>query len=161
MRVGRAVAAGVLGGAIMSLLLWSARDGFEIPVSLALILGTMLGLEPYAWSTALAGLAMHLSLSALIALIYAWGFERVAHGADIRVGGIFGLIHAVIAGIALGLLPMVHPMIPERLAPLGAFMANLGGVGVAAFFLLHLLFGFIVGAIYAPVLSRRRLPEVA
>ena len=52
-------------------------------------LGTMLGHAPGPgpW---LAGLAAHLVIAGLIALIYGWGFETLSGRADWRVGLAFG-----------------------------------------------------------------------
>ena len=42
----------------------------------------------------------------------------------------------------------------------GAFMANLGMMGVGAFFMLHLIYGAIVGAMYGPVVHQPRVTSV-
>lgn len=157
MNAGRAFVAGMLGGALVSLLLWSAQDGFAVPVSLAVFFGTLVGLEPFATSTALVGQAMFLALAGGIGVLYAWGFERLTHLADVRVGAVFGLVHAAVAGLLLPVVSLVHPLIPETLAPVGPYMIGLGAEGVSAFIFLHLLYGGTVGSIYAPAISRRRM----
>ena len=162
MKFGRAFLAGVLGGVLMSLLLWSAQDGFAMPASLSLMLGTMIGLEPFAIGTAVAGQAMHLAIAGAIGVTYAWIFERRrSHFEGIFSGALFGLAHAGIAGLVLLAVPAVHPMIPESLAPVGPFMSRLGVEGVAAFILLHLIYGATVGSIYAPAILRRHTVTTA
>jgi len=47
-------------------------------------------------------------------------------------------------------MPAVHPLIPEIMPAPGAFTANLGTMGIAAFVILHPLYGAIVGAMYGP-----------
>jgi hypothetical protein len=94
---------------------------------------------------------MHLMISALIALVYGWGFENLTHRADWLVGIGFGFIHAIIAGVVMGMMPAMHPLMPEQVPAPGAFMSNLGIMGIAAEFMLHLIYGAIVRAMYGPV----------
>jgi hypothetical protein len=102
-------------------------------------------------TTWVIGLVIHLMISALIALIYAWGFERVTHRAGVLIGLGFAVIHVVIAGVVMAIIPAMHPMIPEQMPAPGAFMTNMGGTFVALFVIEHLLYGAIVGAMYGPV----------
>ncbi len=148
MKTGKALIAGMAGGVAMTVLGWLVRR-LGLEMNAEMMLGTMVsspGLT--AW---LIGLMMHLVLSALIALAYAWGFEHVTHRAGAAVGLGFAVIHVVIAGMVMAMIPGMHPMIPEQMPPPGAFMANMGGTFVAFFVVEHLLYGAIVGAIYGPV----------
>lgn len=160
MKLGTAFVAGVVGGAAMSLLMWMARTMMDMPANLEMMLGTMLGMMPgpTAW---LIGLVMHLLISGLIALIYAWGFERVTHRAGWLVGAGFGVLHAIIAGLVMGMMPAMHPLMPEQMPPPGAYMSNLGAMGVIAEFMLHIVYGAIVGAIYRPVVHPAGRPVTA
>lgn len=98
----------------------------------------------------------------MLALVYAWVFEHVTHRAGWIVGAGLGLVHAVISGLGMTIVPLIHPMIPERLPAPGAFMANLGVIGIVAEFALHAVYGAVVGGLYGPVLRERaRQPEVA
>ncbi len=144
--------AGIAGGAVMSVLLAMAR-AMGMPARLEMMMGTMF-MEP-GTAAYIVGLVMHLMISGLIALIYAWGFENVTHRAGAGMGMAFSIIHIIIGGIFMAMMPMMHPRIPPMDAP-GAFMSNLGAVGVIAFIVLHLIYGAIVGAIYAPVLHPER-----
>lgn len=148
MNLGRAFAAGVVGGLVMSMGLALAR-AMGMPANLELMLGTML-LQPGSGALAL-GFVMHLTISGLIALIYAWGFEHVTHGAGATVGAWFGAIHSVVGGMFMGLMPMMHPMIPEQMPAPGPFMSNMGEMGVMAEIVLHILYGIAVGAMYGHV----------
>lgn len=147
MNLGRAFLAGVVGGIVMSLGLAIGR-AMGMPANLELMLGTMM-LPPGAAAWVI-GFMMHLIISGLIALIYAWGFETLTHRASAGIGAGFGVIHAVIGGLFMGMMPMMHPMIPESMPAPGAFMSNLGAMGVMAEFLLHVLYGATVGALYTP-----------
>lgn len=152
MNLGRAFLAGVVGGIVMSIGLAMGR-AMGMPANLELMLGTML-LQPgtAAW---VVGFMMHLMISGVIALIYAWGFETLTHKSSAAIGAGFGVIHAIIGGIFMGMMPMMHPMIPEMMPAPGAFLSNLGMMGVMAEFVLHILYGAVVGAIYTPAQVHR------
>ncbi|MBA3467080.1 MAG: hypothetical protein H0T21_06685 [Gemmatimonadaceae bacterium] len=154
MKVGKAFTAGIVGGVAMTLLAWLGRQ-MGIGLNGEMMLGTMVSSPgSAAW---LIGFAMHMMLSVAIALIYAWGFERVTHRAGLVVGLGFAVIHVILAGMVMGIIPAIHPMIPEQMPAPGAFMANMGTSFVALFVIEHLVFGAIVGAMYGPVVSARPL----
>jgi hypothetical protein len=154
MKAGKAFLAGVIGAIAMSVILWIARNWMGIPAHMEMMLGTMV--VPNAALTAwLVGFAIHLLIGGVLALVYAWGFEHITHRAGWLVGVGFGLIHAVIAGLGNLMVPAIHPMIPERMPAPGAFMANLGIIGIVAEFALHAVYGAIVGALYGPVIHQR------
>ena len=148
MNFGRAFAAGVVGGLVMSTGLAMGR-AMGMPADLERMLGTMV-LEP-GTAAFTFGFVIHLIISGLIALIYAWGFEHVTHRAGAVMGAGFGAIHSVIGGLFMGLMPMMHPMIPEQMPAPGVFMSNMGAMGVMAEIVLHVLYGMVVGAIYGHV----------
>jgi len=154
MNVGGAVLAGVVGGAAMSLLMWMARTMMGMPANLEMMLGTMFA-DPStaAW---LIGLLLHLMLSGAIALLYAWGFENVTHRSGWLTGVGFSVIHIVIAGVVMGMMPMMHPRMPNPISPPGAFLSNMGMTGIVAFVMLHVIYGAIVGAMYGPVIRPTR-----
>jgi len=152
MKVGKAFVAGMAGGAVMSALMWMARM-MGMPANLEMMLGTMVT-DPgtTAW---IIGFVMHLMISGAIALIYAWAFEHVTHRAGWLVGAGFGVVHAIIAGMVMGMMPMMHPRMPNPVMPPGAFLSNLGTMGVVAEFMLHMIYGAVVGAMYGAVIHAR------
>jgi hypothetical protein len=152
MRWKRAVAFGVVGAAAMSVLMALAR-AVGMPVSLEMMLGTMTGAAPGPGPFVL-GLATHLTMGGIFGLIYGWIFERIHHGGAV-VGVGIGLVHAVVAGLFMALLPTIHPLMPDRMAPPGAFMSNLRVMGVLAQFVLHAVFGAIVGGGYGHASEER------
>lgn len=145
MNVGRAFLAGVVGGVVMSIGLAMGR-AMGMPANLELMLGTMV-LQPGTGAFIL-GMMMHLMISGAIALIYAWGFEHVTHRANATIGAGFGVIHGIIGGMFMGMMPMMHPLIPEMMPAPGAFMSNMGIMGIMAEMVLHIVYGAIVGGIY-------------
>lgn len=149
MNTSKAFLAGVVGGAVMSALMAMARL-MGMPVKLELMLGTMIGLAP-GTTTWIIGFLMHLMISGLIALAYGAGFENVTHRADWKVGAAFSILHILIGGVFMGMVPMMHPLVPEQMPAPGAFMSNQGAIGVAAFVMLHVIYGAIVGALYGTV----------
>ncbi len=153
MKAGQAFLAGVVGGAAMSVLMWMARTMMGMPANLEMMLGTMVA-DP-STTTWLIGFVMHLVLSGAIALLYAWGFENVTHRSGWLTGVSFSVIHIVIAGVFMGVIPMMHPRMPDPILPPGAFMSNLGVMGIVAEVMLHVIYGAIVGAMYGPVIHPR------
>ncbi|NUQ20920.1 MAG: hypothetical protein HOQ09_08155 [Gemmatimonadaceae bacterium] len=151
MNAGRAFVAGMIGGAAMSAMMWMGRTLMGMDVNLSMMLGTMFVQPPgaVAW---IVGFMMHLIISGLIALLYAWGFEHVTHRAGWLVGVGFLLIHSIGTGLFMGMVPAMHPMIRSGQMPApGFFMANKGAMYVVMLFVLHAVYGAIVGAMYTPI----------
>jgi hypothetical protein len=148
----KALVAGVIGAAVMSIIMAMARM-MGMPANLEMMLGTMTGGPPSAirW---IMGWIIHLIAGGIFALIYAVGFEYWTHRAGWLVGLGFGIIHTLFSGLLLAMMPIMHPLVPEMMPAPGAFMANLGMMGVGAFFMLHLIYGAIVGAMYGPVVHQ-------
>jgi hypothetical protein len=149
MNAGRAIVAGLAGGVVMTVLAWVVRQ-LGIDMNGEMMLGTML-VSPPGGTAWLVGFGLHMILSAVIALAYAWGFEQVAHRSGALIGLAFAVVHVVIAGVVMAMIPAMHPMIPEQMPAPGAFLANMGGAFVAFFIVEHLLYGAVVGALYGPV----------
>src|SRR5262245_9110619 len=98
---GRAFVAGVAGGAVISVLFALARELSEAPIELEMALGSIAGLGPGRGTFAI-GLVTHLLASGAIGMLYALGFERVAHRANVATGLAFAVPHTLIAGVVLG-----------------------------------------------------------
>ena len=148
MKIRHAVIGGITGGVAMTLLGVVVR-ALGVGMNAEMMLGTMFTApDRGAW---FIGFVMHMGFAILFALIYAWAFEHVTHRAGFLVGLGFAVVHIVVAGIAMAMIPAVHPMIPEQMMAPGAFMAGMGAIGVALFVLEHLIYGGIVGAMYGPV----------
>jgi hypothetical protein len=158
MKTGKAIITGILGAAVMTLIMWIARL-MGLPANLEMMLGTFTGSQPSdgAW---VLGLLIHLTAGGVFALVYAACFEFLTHRAGIGVGIGIGAIHTIVSGLFLGAIPALHPLIPEQLPAPGLFMAGLGAIGVAAFTLLHLIFGAIVGGSYGQVRHPRAIHPV-
>lgn len=145
----KAILAGVVGGLAMTALAWVVRL-FGLPMNAEMMLGTMV-IAPAGAAAWIAGFAIHMMISILIALAYAWGFENVLHRSGVGAGLVVGVVHVVIAGMVMGMVPMMHPMIPEMMPAPGAFMAAMGTTFLVLFVVEHFMFAAIVGALYGPV----------
>ncbi|MBS2016726.1 MAG: hypothetical protein JST00_27830 [Deltaproteobacteria bacterium] len=153
MRTGRAIVFGALGAAAISVLSVGLRAA-GLPIRLELLLGTLTGLPP-GTPTFAFGLLIHLALGGLFGLLYAWLFERVWSHGGAATGAILAILHAALIGMAVGLTPQFHPLVPEQLHDPGPYFANAGVAGVVAFFAIHVLYGAVVGAGYGHVIAER------
>ncbi len=154
----KAFLAGVIGGLAMTVLMMLGRMMGMTEMNLEIALGSMMtqALNPMSWGI---GLVMHLVISGFIACIYAFGFEYVTQRANWAIGAGFAVVHLIIAGLVMGMMGMMHPLMvsppappPEGqlLAP-GPFAANFGTMTTMAFIMLHLIYGAVVGALYEPI----------
>lgn len=154
--------AGVVGGAVMfgTRLVMKKVAGVDLKMDMARMWGTMLGMHGIAGR--MVGLVFHLVVSGVIALAYAWGFEHIFHVRDhLWLWGLLGgAIHWVIAGFVMGMVPAIHPEIPEERPAPGMFIKNFGVPDVPAFLMGHLLYGVVVGVVYA-ILHPRGGPSAA
>lgn len=119
----------------------------------AVILGGLTGREPTP-PIAVGGFLAYLGIAGLIAVVYAWGFERLGGRAGWRMGVAFSIVHMLAAAAILTVLPSFHPLMPESLLSPGPFFRNVR-TGPAAFVALHLAYGALVGAIYGAQTTSR------
>jgi hypothetical protein len=106
------------------------------------------------------GFIITLILGGLIALLYAAVFEAIGRSSW-GWGLLGGIVHLIIGGLVIGWISAVHPSIPEVISDPGYYTANFGPDSVAAFSLLHLIYGIIVGGIYNPIHKRLAVPRGA
>jgi hypothetical protein len=141
---------GVLGGVAMSLMMAMARAMGLVNASIERYEGCMLtgrntGAGPWT-----AGLVMHLVLSGLIGLVYAWGFAQFWGEATWSLGLLAGAIHWLIAGLVVPMMDGMNRCVRDgKVEGFGAFGARRGGMMVVGFLVDHLLYGLVVGWLYA------------
>ena len=147
---GAAVAAGLIGGAVMAVLLYMgiAMMPRQMRMNLFLMLGTMVFRD--RTMAYVAGGMMHAVMSiafglAHVALFEAFGLES----ALVTWGLLFGFFHWLVVGMGLGMMPSVHPLIRAgKMDAPGPLALSYPPMTAMGFFMLHMLFGVLVGALY-------------
>jgi len=96
------------------------------------------------------GAMIHAGMSVVFGLIHGAVFSAAdIDSAQAAWGLLFGLVHWAVVGMALGMLPLMHPRIRggEMGAP-GFYALRYPPMTAMGFLMLHLLFGMIAGALY-------------
>lgn len=143
---------GVMGALVMTLAMGIGRV-FHVPVNLEALLGSLLT-GKLSFGTWCLGLALHLGIGAGLGMVYAFVLEAAFRRSSWALGVAVSVPHLVLAGVGLGLIAAIHPLLPDALVDPGMFMMDLGPPAFAGFVILHLVFGAIVGGMCA-----RREPE--
>lgn len=143
-----AAVAGLVAGAVMVLVRVGLRAaGYELRMDVVRMWGTMF--KQHGTAGTVVGWMMHLAMSVLIGLMYAYGFQLLGVTENIWLWGLLGgAVHWLMAGIFLIIVPPMHPEIPERRPAPGAFAKDFGTHDSVAFLLGHLLYGLIFGILY-------------
>lgn len=147
---GSAIWAGLAATAVMTVLMYlggAMGMKMDIPRTLGLMV-----VGPDNPALVVVGLMLHVMMGVVFAIIYAVLFDLFNIDPSWLWGAIFGGAHGIIAGMAMGMMPMVHPrMGPDKpLAAPGMFGRNLGAMVPVGFILLHIIFGAVVGGLYSP-----------
>lgn len=143
-----AVTAGLAGGLAMELSAVALRllgFGRHSMVSYegCMLTGRVSGAAGY-----LAGMVMHLALSALIALVYAWSFEALWGGAGWLPGLATAVPHWAAGGLVVPLFDRASGCVRlGAVEPLGPFAAG-SRRAFFAFLVGHMVYGGTVGALY-------------
>jgi hypothetical protein len=152
MKLGRAVIAGLVGGVvvIVAMIIAGAISGTD--ADLCRLAGAVItGRE--SGGSWLVGCVAQLAIAIVAALVYAGIFEWILRRAGVLAGLAIALGHVVIAGIAVGFLP-VSGMLSAGMSPPGAFLEYRGWPVIGTFVVAHLVFGAIVGALYGQPVHR-------
>ena len=141
--------AGLVGGVTMTVILSMgiAMMPNQMKMNILYLLGSMMVRQKA--KAYIAGIMIHGAMSISFALAHA-GVYR-AFGLDSNLvawGPLFGLVHYLVVGMALGMMPMMHPRIKagEIQAP-GVYGLSYPMATAAGFLMLHLLFGVLVGGL--------------
>jgi Na+/proline symporter len=128
----RSFLAGVLGAAVMALVIW--KDGH---------FGELLVEELPRFGVALVA---HLGIGGAFGIVYGFAFDAV-HRAGWRAGMVVGAAHGLLAVLVLSIAPSGHAL---------HHAGSLTWAGAAFIVGLHVLFGLLVGVLYEP---RAEVPE--
>jgi hypothetical protein len=150
MRAGLAFIAGVIGGAVMIGFVAIIRGLGIASLDLSMLWGSLFT-HDLSGGTWVLGFIVHLIVSGLIALVFAGMFEAI-RASNWRLGLLGGAILAVIAGfIVAGYhVPVTGEAVAGVESP-GAFAVNYGAASLVTFIIAYLIYGVIVGSMYAPV----------
>jgi hypothetical protein len=147
---GWAILAGLIGGAVMAVILYMGI--FMLPqqmkMNLFLMLGTMM--LPVGAAAIVMGAMVHAVMSVVFGLIHGAVFSAAdIDSAQAAWGLLFGLVHWAAVGMALGMLPLMHPRIRDgEIEAPGFYALSYPPMTAMGFLMLHLVFGVIVGALY-------------
>ncbi len=142
--------AGLLGGLAMTAILYMsmAMMPSQMKMNLLHLLGTMMFRPtPVVY---MAGAMMHAANSVVFALIHVGIYEALDLNTNLAAWGlVFGAVHYMISGMAMGMMPKLHAGIRAGIvqAP-GAFAMSYPAGTAMGFLMLHLLFGVLVGVFY-------------
>ncbi len=141
-----AVIAGLVSTVVFTTILMMAPKMGMPKMDIVGLLGSMFGRPNQA-----LGWMMHLMMGVIFALIYAFLWSNGIGAATWTGGLIFGAVHWLIAGLVMGMIPMMHAGIKSGAvqAP-GLWMTNNGGAMAFMGGLVgHMIFGVVVALVYA------------
>jgi hypothetical protein len=149
--VGAAVIAGLVGGTLMAVLLYMGIGAMpaQMRMNLFLMLGTMMFRD--RTTALLAGAMQHAAMSIVFGLLHVAAYVTFGLESGLVAWGlVFGFVHWLVTGMASGMMPVMHPVIRrgDMDAP-GAFAMSYPAMTAMGFFMLHILFGVVVAAVYA------------
>lgn len=147
---GAAFIAGLVATAVMTAMLYMGRAMLpqQMPMNILYMLGSMM-----TRSTAMAygaGVMMHIGMGVIFAHFHAYGYQVLGIDSGLLLWGlVFGGVHWVIASMGMGMVGSMHPLMRagQMTAP-GPFVRNFPMMTVGGFFMLHLVYGLVVGIVY-------------
>lgn len=147
---GSAVGAGIIAGAIMIVPLYMGIMMMpkQMTMNLFKILGTMM--FDYGAMAYIAGAMIHAGLSIGFGLTHAAFFRLFEIESNFVAWGLlFGAVHWAVVGMAMGMMPMMHPKMRNgEMAIPGPFVIKYPKMTTMGFLMLHLLYGVLVGTFY-------------
>ncbi len=147
---GSAVVAGLVATAVMTALMYMGK-AMGMRMDMPRMLGLMFTGPDSTGVVYALGLIAHFMMGVLFAIIYAALFSLLGIEASWLWGAVFGAVHGVMAGMAFRMMPAMHPRMGpgEVLAAPGPFGANYGSMIPVGVMMLHIIFGAVVGWLYA------------
>lgn len=139
------ILAGVVGTIAISMVMAMAPKMGMPKMDIVGMLSTMFG-EP----NRVLGWIVHFMMGIIFALIYALFWSAGIGNPSVHIGLLFGAVHWLIAGLIMGMIPVMHVGIKSGSvqAP-GMWMMSNGGIMAFMGGLLgHLVFGVVVVLIY-------------
>ncbi len=108
---------------------------------------TVVSNKPMAY---LAGAMMHGAMSIVFGLIHVVFYNALGLESELIAWGLlFGFVHWLISGMGLSMVPAMHPLMKRgQMETPGAFALSYPPLTAMGFFILHLVFGIVAGALY-------------
>ena len=147
--IGAAIIAGIVATVVMTIVMYMGRAMMpqQMPMNILHMLGTMMTRS--TGPAYVMGTMMHGVMGIVFALIHVAVFVAFGLEALLAWGILFGVVHWVIAGMGMGMMGTMHPVIRsgEMPAP-GPFVKNLPMMNVMGFLMVHVIYGLVVGGLY-------------
>ncbi|MBI4337026.1 MAG: hypothetical protein HY683_04265 [Chloroflexi bacterium] len=137
------VVAGLVGTAVMTMLMYSAPVMGMPKMNIAQTLGTMV--LPQGSSAFIMGMMMHMVNGVIFVAIYAAVWNAFGNNVTWWSGLIFGAVHSLVAAVGMGMLMGIHKEVKAGRLP--SPMSG-GTKGMAGMVMGHLLFGLVVALVY-------------
>lgn len=148
--LGAAIIAGLVATGVMTAIMYMglAMMPKQMPMNILFMIGSMM--RRSSGSAYMMGIVMHFGTGAVFAIVHTGIYQAFGLDSQLIVWGLlFGAAHWVVAGMGMGMIGAMHPLIRGgELAAPGPFLKNYPMMSVAGFFMLHLVFGLVVGGIY-------------
>ncbi|GIK57426.1 MAG: hypothetical protein HND44_13005 [Chloroflexi bacterium] len=141
-----AIIAGVVGTIVITMVMAMAPKMGMPKMDIVGMLGSMFSPE----SNRTLGMAMHLMMGVVFAILYALAWNTGLGTVSLLWGAVFGAIHWLIAGAMMGGMGMMHAGIKAGAMPNpGVFMLHNGGMMAFMGGLMgHVIFGLVVALVY-------------
>ena len=144
-----AVVAGVVATVVMTIVMYMGKAMMpqQMPMNILHMLGTMMTRS--TGPAYMMGAMMHGVMGVIFALVHVALFVAFGLEALVAWGILFGVVHWVIAGMGMGMMGTMHPVVRsgEMMAP-GPFVKNLPMMNVMGFLMVHVIYGLVVGGLY-------------
>ncbi len=141
-----AIVAGLSGTIVITIIMALGPKMGMPKMDMPGMLGSMFG----APGNRMMGLVMHLMMGSIFAIIYAFLWDAGYGSATLGSGALFGVVHFLIVGMAMGMMPLMHAGIKSGDVPdPGFFMLKNGGLmGFMGGLVGHVIFGLVVALVY-------------
>ena len=146
MNVLGAIAAGIVGTIVMTMVMMIAPKMGMPKMDIAGTLGSMFSAE----GNRTVGMVMHFMMGIVFGIVYALLWNAGIGTVSLLWGAIFGAVHWLITGVMMGGVSMMHAGVKAGMvnAP-GVYMTNNGGMMAFTGGLIgHVIFGLVVALVY-------------
>ena len=144
------IVAGLVATGVMTAMMYVGRAMMpeQMPMNILYMVGSMM--DPVFAPAYMTGFVMHLVLGVVFAIVHTALYQAFGLESQLLLWGLlFGAVHWVAAGMGMGMVGTVHPLIRSgEIAAPGPFLRDYPMVSVVGFLMLHLIFGLTVGGVY-------------